>query len=168
MRRLAKEALRRRLVARTLRDPTAYRFLYARAGAPTIGRDIRRTKRGAASQGCLASMRSTGLLTAARGAQPPVHRFSRRLRAARLTCLLEVVYATGLRVRTARWASAAERSARMLVVRGKGARKRLVPLNEAAKLGMATIACSSRSAQGCEASQAARNGCFHRSARAAT
>ena len=62
-----------------------------------------------------------------------------RLRAARLMCLLEVVYATGLRVSelVALPASAARRDQRMLVVRGKGDKERLVPLNQAAKRAMA-------------------------------
>lgn len=62
-----------------------------------------------------------------------------RLRAARLLCLLEVVYATGLRVSelVALPASAARRDQRMLVVRGKGGKERLVPLNKAAKRAMA-------------------------------
>jgi integrase/recombinase XerD len=61
-----------------------------------------------------------------------------RLRAARLACLLEVLYATGLRVSelVALPVSAAERNARMLTVRGKGGKERLVPLNEAAKAAM--------------------------------
>jgi integrase/recombinase XerD len=61
-----------------------------------------------------------------------------RLRAARLACLMEVLYATGLRVSelVALPVSAAERSARMLNVRGKGNKERLVPLNEAAKAAM--------------------------------
>jgi integrase/recombinase XerD len=59
----------------------------------------------------------------------------KRLRAARLACLLEVLYATGLRVSelVALPISAAERNTRMLAVRGKGSKERLVPLNEAAK-----------------------------------
>ncbi len=62
-----------------------------------------------------------------------------RLRAARLLCLLEVVYATGLRVSElmALPASAARRDERMLVVRGKGGKERLVPLNQAARTAMA-------------------------------
>ena len=57
-----------------------------------------------------------------------------RLRAARLDCLLEVLYATGLRVSelVALPASAARRDERMLIVRGKGDKERLVPLNDAA------------------------------------
>jgi integrase/recombinase XerD len=62
-----------------------------------------------------------------------------RLRAARLLCLLEVVYATGLRVSelVALPASSARRDQRMLVVRGKGNKERMVPLNQAAKRAMA-------------------------------
>jgi integrase/recombinase XerD len=61
-----------------------------------------------------------------------------RLRHARLLCLLEVVYATGLRVSelVALPASAARPDQRMLVVRGKGNKERLVPLNGAAKRAM--------------------------------
>src|SRR5215212_493023 len=62
-----------------------------------------------------------------------------RLRAARLGCLLEVLYATGLRVSelVALPISAARQDARMLVVRGKGDKERLVPLNDSAKRAMA-------------------------------
>jgi integrase/recombinase XerD len=61
-----------------------------------------------------------------------------RLRAARLACLLEVLYATGLRVSelVALPEAAARRDQRMLVIRGKGGRERLVPLNDAAKRAM--------------------------------
>ena len=63
---------------------------------------------------------------------------SDRLRATRLVCLLEVLYATGLRVSelVALPVSAARQDARMLVVRGKGGRERLVPLNDSAKRAM--------------------------------
>lgn len=62
-----------------------------------------------------------------------------RLRVARRACLLETLYATGLRVSelVALPAAAARRDARVIVVRGKGAKERLVPLNEAAKRAMA-------------------------------
>jgi integrase/recombinase XerD len=63
----------------------------------------------------------------------------RRLRAMRLYCLLEVLYATGLRVSelVTLPRSAARRDARMIVVRGKGGKERLVPLNEASRQAMA-------------------------------
>jgi integrase/recombinase XerD len=71
---------------------------------------------------------------AAREDAPPM----RRLRALRLVCLIEVLYASGLRVSEliALPASAARRDARMLVIRGKGGRERLVPLNTAAHAAM--------------------------------
>jgi integrase/recombinase XerD len=64
---------------------------------------------------------------------------SQRLRAMRLYCLLEVLYATGLRVSelVALPRSAARNDARMIVVRGKGDKERLVPLNDAARQAMA-------------------------------
>ncbi|MGL4263800.1 MAG: site-specific tyrosine recombinase XerD [Afipia sp.] len=62
-----------------------------------------------------------------------------KLRALRLSCLLEILYATGLRVSelVALPLSAARRDARMIVVRGKGNKERLVPLNETSKQAMA-------------------------------
>jgi integrase/recombinase XerD len=64
---------------------------------------------------------------------------TQRLRAMRLYCLLEVLYATGLRVSelVTLPRSAATRDARMIVVRGKGAKERLVPLNDASRQAMA-------------------------------
>jgi integrase/recombinase XerD len=62
-----------------------------------------------------------------------------RLRAARLACLLEILYATGLRVSelVALPIAAARRDARVIVVRGKGNKERLVPLNDAARRAIA-------------------------------
>ncbi|MTI43241.1 tyrosine recombinase XerD subunit [Roseibium hamelinense] len=61
-----------------------------------------------------------------------------RLRAYRLHTLLEVLYATGLRVSelVALPASAAKQDARLMQVRGKGNRERLVPLSNAAQEAM--------------------------------
>jgi integrase/recombinase XerD len=72
------------------------------------------------------------------GEQPEVSA-SQRLRALRLYCLLEVLYATGLRVSelVSLPRSAAKRDARMIVVRGKGNKERLVPLNDASRQAMA-------------------------------
>ena len=76
------------------------------------------------------------LLVTARGqmnrqAQSPLG----RLRAARLHAMMELLYATGLRVSelVALPASAANPRAQMLTVRGKGGKERLVPLNGPAK-----------------------------------
>ena len=58
-----------------------------------------------------------------------------RLRALRLACLLELLYASGLRVSelVSLPRSAARTDARFLTVRGKGGKERLVPLTAAAK-----------------------------------
>ena len=73
-------------------------------------------------------------LTQAESASP-----QQRLRAMRLYCLLEVLYATGLRVSelVALPLSASRRDISMIVVRGKGNKERLVPLNEASRQAMA-------------------------------
>ncbi|WP_322514845.1 site-specific tyrosine recombinase XerD [Rhodopseudomonas palustris] len=76
------------------------------------------------------------------------------LRAARLYCLLEVLYATGLRVSelVSLPRTAARGDARMIVVRGKGDKERLVPLNSSAKQAMtrylATAAAAEKAAAG--------------------
>jgi integrase/recombinase XerD len=64
---------------------------------------------------------------------------TQQLRGMRLYCLLEVLYATGLRVSelVALPRSAARNDARMIVVRGKGDKERLVPLNDASRQAMA-------------------------------
>lgn len=63
---------------------------------------------------------------------------AQRLRAARLYSLLEIAYATGLRVSelVALPSAAARRDQRMLIIRGKGGKERLVPLNDAARDAM--------------------------------
>jgi integrase/recombinase XerD len=63
---------------------------------------------------------------------------AQQVRSARLYCLLEVLYATGLRVSelVSLPLTAARRDARMIVVRGKGNKERLVPLNESSKRAM--------------------------------
>ena len=118
-----------------------YRFLYAegkRTDDPAAV--LEGPKRARTLPKILSIAEVDGLLVQAReqaenDKQPP----AARLRAARLLCLLEVVYATGLRVSelVALPASAARRDQRMLVVRGKGGKERLVPLNQAAKRAMA-------------------------------
>lgn len=79
------------------------------------------------------------LLATAKAGMAAEHPLPQRLRAGRLACLLEVLYATGLRVSelVTLPLSAARRDARMLVVRGKGGKERLVPLNSGAKQAMA-------------------------------
>jgi integrase/recombinase XerD len=117
-----------------------YRFLYAeghRADDPAAV--LEGPKRVRALPKVLSVAEVDRLLDAARaGAADESRTAAARLRAARLNCLLETVYATGLRVSelVALPASAAWRDARMLVVRGKGGKERMVPLNDAARRAM--------------------------------
>jgi integrase/recombinase XerD len=116
-----------------------YRFLYAegkRSDDPAA--IIEGPKRGRTLPKVLSILDVDRLLAAARACMNKSEAPLERLRAARLVCLIEVLYATGLRVSelVALPASAAERNARMLVVRGKGDKERLVPLNEPAKAAM--------------------------------
>jgi integrase/recombinase XerD len=79
------------------------------------------------------------LLTRAKArGETPEMTAPQRLRAIRLYCLLEVLYATGLRVSelVTLPRAAARHDARMIVVRGKGNKERLVPLNEASRQAM--------------------------------
>jgi integrase/recombinase XerD len=75
------------------------------------------------------------IMAASQGVDDPRLPLGRRLRAARLACLLEILYATGLRVSelVTLPLAAARREAKVLTVRGKGGRERLVPLTDAAK-----------------------------------
>ncbi len=117
-----------------------FRFLYAeghRADDPAAV--IEGPKRGRPLPKVLSIGEVDRLLETAHGAAADAARSEgERLRALRLACLLEVLYATGLRVSEliALPASAARRDERMLVVRGKGGKERLVPLNDAAKRAM--------------------------------
>jgi integrase/recombinase XerD len=74
---------------------------------------------------------------------------SHRLRAIRLYCLLEVLYATGLRVSelVSLPRSAARSDARMIVVRGKGNKERLVPLNDASRQAMSDYLAATEAAK---------------------
>jgi integrase/recombinase XerD len=115
-----------------------YRFLYAeghRKDDPAAA--IEGPKRGRALPKVLSVSHVDQLLASARRGMDD-DSIMRRVRAARLNCLLEVLYATGLRVSelVALPASAAQRDQRMLIVRGKGNKERLVPLNDAAKVAM--------------------------------
>jgi integrase/recombinase XerD len=137
---LARRGLRVATVARRLSAiRQLYRFLYAegqRADDPAAV--LEGPKRERALPKTLTLAEVDHLLHVATqtdpAAAPPL-----RLRAARLACLLELLYGTGLRVSelVALPASAARADARAIVVRGKGNKERLVPLNEAAKRAMA-------------------------------
>jgi integrase/recombinase XerD len=116
-----------------------YRFLYSeghRADDPAAV--IEGPKRGRSLPKVLSVKQVDDLLAGARSGMA-VKSKPEQLRAARLNCLLEVLYATGLRVSelVALPATAARRDQRMLVIRGKGGRERLVPLNDQARRSMA-------------------------------
>lgn len=97
-------------------------------------------KRGRALPKVLSIADVDRLLTQAKtAASVPDQSPLKTLRTLRLSCLLEILYATGLRVSelVSLPLSAARRDARMIVVRGKGNKERLVPLNESSKQAMA-------------------------------
>lgn len=86
------------------------------------------------------------LLTVAReAAHDPALTPGRRLAALRLMALLELLYATGLRVSelVSLPASAGHGGRPLIAVRGKGGRERLVPLNDAAHLALAAYRAAS-------------------------
>ena len=76
---------------------------------------------------------------AGEGIDDPARPLAGRLRAARTSCLLETLYATGLRVSelVALPRSAARAREPVITVRGKGGRERLVPLGRPALASMA-------------------------------
>jgi integrase/recombinase XerD len=117
-----------------------YRFLYSEGKR---GDDPAAVLEGPKRARTLPKVLSIGdvdaLLKAARANSNVEQPLFQRLRAIRLLCLLEVVYATGLRVSelVALPAAAARRNQHMLVIRGKGGKERLVPLNKQAKSAMA-------------------------------
>jgi integrase/recombinase XerD len=138
--RLAKRGLAAATVARRLSAiRQLYRFLYSeghRSDDPAAV--IEGPKRGRSLPKVLSVKQVDDLLAQAREGMKAEAK-SERLRAARLNCLLEVLYATGLRVSelVSLPEAAARRDQRMLVIRGKGGRERLVPLNDQAKRTMA-------------------------------
>ena len=129
-----------------------YRFLYAeghRKDDPAAV--LEGPKRQRALPKILTIAEVDRLLRAA-GQCDPAAPLGVRLRAARLACLLEILYATGLRVSelVALPIAAARREAQVIVVRGKGNKERLVPLNDAARRAtqdyLALLALSGRDA----------------------
>jgi integrase/recombinase XerD len=136
---LAKRSLRPATVARRLSAlRQLYRFLYAeghRKDDPAAV--LEGPKRTRALPKTLTLDEVDRLLRSA-GQCDPAAPLLLRLRAARLSCLVELLYATGLRVSelVGLPASAARRDARVIIVRGKGSKERMVPLNSAAKQAM--------------------------------
>jgi integrase/recombinase XerD len=117
-----------------------YRFLYAeghRSDDPAAA--IEGPRRGRPLPKVLSIDDVDRLLAAARApVEEPARLLAEQLRAMRLVCLLEVLYATGLRVSelVTLPASAARRDQRVLMIRGKGGKERIVPLNDAARGAM--------------------------------
>ena len=69
------------------------------------------------------------------GSEAALHFWGERLRAARLSCLIELLYASGLRVSELLGLpkSAARAREPLIGVRGKGGKERLVPISEPAR-----------------------------------
>lgn len=117
-----------------------YKFLYSegvREDDPT--RTLSAPKRRAALPKVLSVDDVDRLIeTAERGAATPQKSSAARLRAQRLYTLIEVLYATGLRVSelVALPVAAALRDARLIEITGKGGKERLVPLSHAAQAAM--------------------------------
>ncbi|HWB52233.1 MAG TPA: site-specific integrase, partial [Stellaceae bacterium] len=127
-RRLAPRTVARRLSA--LRQ--FYRFLLTdgvRADDPTSGLDTPRLGRPLPK---LLSEDEVGRLIATAAAWPEEE-------GVRLRCLLELLYATGLRVSelVTLPLSAAQRDPRFMLVRGKGGKERVVPLSAPSRQAMA-------------------------------
>jgi integrase/recombinase XerD len=118
-----------------------YRFLYGegrRTDDPTAALDG--PKRGRPLPKVLSVAEVERLLeAAAEGRDDPERPIGARLRAARMTALLELLYATGLRVSelVSLPRTAARPANRLIAVKGKGGKERLVPLTEASKVAVA-------------------------------
>jgi integrase/recombinase XerD len=114
-----------------------HKFLYVEGYAPADPTAaVSAPKRGRALPKVLSADQVDRLLQVAHeGVSHPEASPAERLRATRMACLLELLYATGLRVSEliSLPRSAARTRDRFLVVRGKGAKERLVPLTDAAR-----------------------------------
>ncbi len=137
---LAKRGLKPSSVARRLSAlRQLYRFLYAEGHSTADPAAVLEgPRRGRALPKVLSVQDVDRLLACAHASAREDAAPMRHLRALRLVCLMEVLYASGLRVSEliALPASATRQDARMLVIRGKGGRERLVPLNTSARAAM--------------------------------
>ena len=136
--RLEARGLKRSSAARRLSAVRQFhKFLYLEGYAeadPTA--PIAGPKRGRALPKTLSVDEVDRLLTVARAAaDAPAPSPFEQLRAVRMRCLLELLYASGLRVSelVSLPKAAARTRERFLIVRGKGRKERLVPLTEAAR-----------------------------------
>lgn len=122
-----------------------HRFLYAegqRRDDPTAA--LSGPKRGRPLPKVLSVGEVAQLIeVAGEGRDDPNMPLAKRLKAARMVCLLEVLYATGLRVSelVSLPRTALTSGARVLMIKGKGGRERLTPLtNAACRAGEAYLA----------------------------
>ncbi len=116
-----------------------HRFLYAEGHAETDpSLPVSGPRRGRALPKVLSVAEVDRLLGATKDCVDHAPDARAKAAAARLHCLLELLYATGLRVSelVALPRAAATTKERFLIVRGKGGRERLVPLTEAARGAM--------------------------------
>ena len=137
---LSRRGLRTSTVARRLSAiRQLYRFLYAEGRRRDDPAAVLEGPRRMRPLPKTLSLEDVDRLLRAAATVPAAASPRERLRAARLSCLIETLYATGLRVSelVALPIAAARRDARVIVVRGKGQKERLVPLNDAAKRAMA-------------------------------
>jgi integrase/recombinase XerD len=132
-----------------------YRFLYAEGQRKDDPAAVLEGPKRARALPKTLTLAEVDRLLAAAGACDAQAPLTVRLRAARLACLVELLYATGLRVSelVALPASAARRDARVIVVRGKGNKERMVPLNDAAKRAMTDYLALAAQAGGAAASK---------------
>jgi integrase/recombinase XerD len=136
---LAKREMRPATVARRLSAIRAlYRFLYAEGQRKDDPAAVLEGPKRARPLPKTLTLGEVDRLLRVAGEHDPKAAPAVQLRAARLGCLVELLYATGLRVSelVALPLSAARRDARVIIVRGKGNKERLVPLNTAAKQAM--------------------------------
>jgi len=112
-----------------------YRFLYAEGQRKDDPAAVLEGPKRARNLPKTLTLAEVDRLLRAAASGDPAAPLAVRLRAARLACLVELLYATGLRVSelVSLPAAAARRDARFIVVRGKGNKERMVPLNDAAK-----------------------------------
>jgi integrase/recombinase XerD len=117
-----------------------YKFLLAEgviADNPTHGHSGPRRQRALPKTLNVAEV--DGLIAcAARRAQTAAGRGRERVRAVRLHCLIELIYATGMRVSelVSLPRNVLAGDARVLTIKGKGGRERLVPLNASARAAL--------------------------------
>lgn len=117
-----------------------HKFLHAegrRTDNPTIVIDAPKTGRPLPKVLTVADVDRL-LRVAHEGLDDPARPAGERLRAARMSCLLELLYATGLRVsELVSLPLTAASSQQWLTIRGKGGRERIVPISDVSRQAMA-------------------------------